>query len=60
MLRLIISQNSYYPRWPNRQPERIAIDVKKNNIKADMNSDILLHTAAIFFLTNFYVKQGIG
>ena len=28
--------------------------------KADMNSDILLQTAAIFFLTNFYLKQGIG
>ena len=28
--------------------------------KADMNSDILLQTTAIFFLTNFYLKQGIG
>ena len=31
-----------------------------NEIKADINSDILLQTAAIFFLTNFYLKQGIG
>ena len=29
-------------------------------LKADMNSDIPLQTAAIFFLTNFYLKQGIG
>ena len=29
-------------------------------IKADMNSDILLQTAAIFFLSNIYLKQGIG
>ena len=29
------------------------------NIKANMNSDISLQTAAIF-LTNFYLKQGIG
>ena len=28
--------------------------------KAGMNSDIPLQTAAIFFLTNFYLKQGIG
>ena len=27
-------------------------------VNADMNSDIL-HTAAIFYLTNFYLKQGI-
>ena len=25
-----------------------------------MNSDIPMQTAAIFFLTNFYLKQGIG
>ena len=29
-------------------------------IKADMNCDIPFQTAAIFFLTNFYLKQGIG
>ena len=28
-------------------------------VKADMNSDILLQTAAIFFLPNLYLKQGI-
>ena len=28
--------------------------------KADMNSDILLQTAAIFFLSNLDLKQGIG
>ena len=28
--------------------------------KANMNSDKPLQTAAIFFLTNFYLKQGIG
>ena len=30
------------------------------DIKADMKSDILLQTAAIFVLTNFCLKQGIG
>ena len=35
-------------------------DKIKTFIKADMNSDIRLQTAAIFFLTNFYLKQGIG
>ena len=29
-------------------------------IKADMNSDILLQTAAIIFLSNLYLKQGIS
>ena len=29
-------------------------------LKANMNSDIPLQTAAIFFLTNFHLKQGIG
>ena len=29
-------------------------------LKADMNSDILLQTAAIFFLMNCYLKQVIG
>ena len=29
-------------------------------LKANMNTDIPLQTAAIFFLTNFYLKQGIG
>ena len=29
-------------------------------LTAYMNSDIPLQTAAIFFLTNFYLKQGIG
>ena len=33
---------------------------EKSGIKADMDSDILLQTAAIFFLTNLYLKQGIG
>ena len=28
--------------------------------KADIKSDILLHTAAIFFLSNLYLKQGIA
>ena len=29
-------------------------------LKAYMNSDIPLQTAAIFFVTNLYLKQGIG
>ena len=28
--------------------------------KADMNSDILLQTAAMLFLANLYLKQSIG
>ena len=28
-------------------------------IKANMNSNILLQTAAIFFLSSLYLKQGI-
>ena len=32
----------------------------KQLIKANMNSDKQLQTAAIFFITNFYLKQGIG
>ena len=32
----------------------------KNLLKADMKSDILLQTAAIFFLSNLSLKQGIG
>ena len=30
------------------------------HIQADMKSDILLHMASIFFLSNLYPKQGIG
>ena len=33
---------------------------EKKNYKADMNSDIPLETAAIFFLANLYLKQGIS
>ena len=29
-------------------------------IKANMNSDKPLQMAAIFFISNFYLKQGIG
>ena len=29
-------------------------------VKANMNSDKPLQTAAIFFISNFYLKQGIG
>ena len=29
-------------------------------VKADMHSDIALETAAIFFLANRYLKQGIS
>ena len=29
-------------------------------LKANMNSDKSLRTAAIFFISNFYLKQGIG
>ena len=28
--------------------------------KADMNSDKAVQTAAIFFISKFYLKQGIG
>ena len=36
--------------------------VRKVNadLKANMNGDILLQTTAIFFLSNLYLKQGIG
>ena len=29
-------------------------------IKANMNKDIQLQAVAIFFLSNFYLKKGIG
>ena len=31
-----------------------------SSVKANMNSNKPLQTAAIFFISNFYLKQGIG
>ena len=34
-------------------------DYRNTALKADMNGDIPLKTAVIYFLANFYLKQGI-
>ena len=36
------------------------LQAHSSRLKANMNSDKPLQTAAIFILTNFYLKQGIG
>ena len=49
--------------WTNNLPERSANKIKHTTLrtfKAYMNSDVQLETAAIFFLANLYLKQGIG
>ena len=38
----------------------LSIRLPENWLKADMNNDKPLQTAAIFFISNFYLKQGIG
>ena len=46
----------------NNLPERSANKIKHTNLNlfTYMNSDIPLKTAAIFFLANLDLKQGIG
>ena len=43
-----------------RRSQKICDIVRAQLFKADMNSDIQLQTAAIIFVSNLYLKQGIG
>ena len=46
--------------WLNVTLIRLKYGLKARFIKANMNSYIQLQTAAIFFLSSLYLKQGIG
>ena len=54
-----LKSNNFYIRFDSPTFSARNDDIMIIYLKADMNSDIPLQTAAIFFLTNFYLKQGI-
>ena len=54
---LIVAHSDSFPMNPEKKRHSSFINC---DVKADMNSAILLETAALFFLFNLYLKQGIS